>query len=436
MQSFALSLVSSLAFLWSLALASPDQQLQINTVGDVKECTVTPAGPGKDDVPAILKAFKECNYGGRVLFPKGQRYWIATKLNPVVDTIEIDWQGEWKASSTAHSFSDGGNSYPIEFQNHAAGFILGGKNIKIDGHGTGGIHGNGDVWYNDEEAKTRPGRPMPFVLVNVTDVVVKNFYVIQPQLWAINIMGGKNLEFENIYVNATATRAPWGKNWVQNTDGFDTMDAKDVKLTNFVYQGGDDCIAIKPRSYNIEVRNATCRGGNGMAIGSLGQYQEDSTVENVLVKDVKIIRYNEDMHNCAYIKTWIGESVEQKGYESAGKPRGGGWGIVRNITFSNFDIDGADGAPSINQDNGNNGKHAGSSKMEVSQIVFENFRGHLNGRSSVTSSINCSKVKPCFDIEYRNFKLRPKKGAEGFGTGKCKNIKPGSVKGLAGEGCS
>lgn len=54
--------------------------------------------------------------------------------------------------------------------------------------------------------------------------------------------------------------------------------------------GGDDCIAIKPRSSNIFVQNATCRGGNGMAIGSLGQYLEDNTVENVVVDDVKVSR--------------------------------------------------------------------------------------------------------------------------------------------------
>ena len=93
----------------------------------------------------------------------------------------------------------------------------------------------------------------------------------------------------------------------------DTMDSKNIRLTNFVYQGtfacglatliqhlawltveqpsgGDDCIAIKPRSSNIFVQNATCRGGNGMAIGSLGQYLEDNTVENVVVDDVKVSR--------------------------------------------------------------------------------------------------------------------------------------------------
>lgn len=33
------------------------------------------------------------------------------------------------------------------------------------------------------------------------------------------------------------------------------MDAHNISLTNFVYQGGDDAIAIKPRSYNIFIQN-------------------------------------------------------------------------------------------------------------------------------------------------------------------------------------
>jgi hypothetical protein len=33
-------------------------------------------------------------------------------------------------------------------------------------------------------------------------------------------MNGKNMRFNNIYVNATAVDAPYGDNWVQNTDGF------------------------------------------------------------------------------------------------------------------------------------------------------------------------------------------------------------------------
>jgi galacturan 1,4-alpha-galacturonidase len=61
---------------------------------------------------------------------------------------------------------------------------------------------------------------MPFVLWNITKSSVKQFYVKNPPLWGVNVMGGTDLVFEDLYVNATASKAPTGKNWVQNTDGF------------------------------------------------------------------------------------------------------------------------------------------------------------------------------------------------------------------------
>lgn len=61
---------------------------------------------------------------------------------------------------------------------------------------------------------------MPFVFWNVTEVNVDNFYIKDPPLWSLNIMNGTNMRFNNIYANATAVNAPYGSNWVQNTDGF------------------------------------------------------------------------------------------------------------------------------------------------------------------------------------------------------------------------
>lgn len=112
------------------------------------------------------------------------------------------------------------NSYPIAFQNHHAGFVISGSDITINGYGTGGIDGNGNVWYEAEKGTTLPGRPMPFVFWNVSEVTVDDFYVKDPQLWSLNIMNGTNMKFNNIYCNATAVNAPYGENWVQNTDGF------------------------------------------------------------------------------------------------------------------------------------------------------------------------------------------------------------------------
>lgn len=274
---------------------------------------------------------------------------------------------------------------------------------------------------------------MPFVFWNVSDVSISNFHLKDPQLWAFNFMNATNIALTNIKSNATATKNPYGSNWVQNTDGFDTMDVHNASLENFWYQGGDDCIAIKPRSYGITVKNVTCHGGNGIAIGSLGQYLEDSSVVNVLVDDVDIIRYNEDMHNSAYIKTWVGYPVPQTGYESENQPRGGGWGNVSRITFSNFRIQGADSPPAITQDNGNNGSYGGTSKMLVSNIKYVNFSGWV--KKSNVATVGCSQVNPCFGIDFENIHLRNGvNGTENF-NGTCKYIKPGGVQGLTGSGC-
>lgn len=55
---------------------------------------------------------------------------------------------------------------------------------------------------------------------NVSNVIVEDFSIWQPQLWSFNIMNGTNISVKNLAVNASATKAPSGDNWVQNTDGF------------------------------------------------------------------------------------------------------------------------------------------------------------------------------------------------------------------------
>ncbi|KAL2876637.1 hypothetical protein SGCOL_008216 [Colletotrichum sp. CLE4] len=160
------------------------------------QCTLIANGDKFSDVDNILEAFTVCGTSENVIFPEGENYWIDRKLNPVV-----------------HDFSDNitfwrSDGYFIFYQNCRAGFVLSGDGIRINGYGTGGIHGNGDAWYTAEKGATVEGRTMPFVLWNVSDVTVKNFYIRQPQFWAYNIMNGTAMYFDNISVNTTSTKAP------------------------------------------------------------------------------------------------------------------------------------------------------------------------------------------------------------------------------------
>jgi len=68
-----------------------------------KRCTVYAHGNEKDDTPQILEAFKDCNNGGTVVFPQHQNYWIATKLNPVIFDVTIEWKGTWTVGLSSHA---------------------------------------------------------------------------------------------------------------------------------------------------------------------------------------------------------------------------------------------------------------------------------------------------------------------------------------------
>ncbi|KAL0945023.1 extracellular exo-polygalacturonase [Colletotrichum truncatum] len=424
----AYSAMKSLALVFlGLSITVLAGSVQVSTVDGRPQCTVTANGDKKSDVENILAAFDKCGKSGNIVFPKDQNYWIDQKLNPRVNDVRIQWRGEWTFSDNLTYWRS--NSYFIEFQNHRAGFILSGDGIYIDGFGTGGIHGNGDAWYTAEAGETIEGRPMPFVFWNVSDVTVKNFYIRQPQFWAYNIMNGTNMYFENISSNATATKAPARYNWVQNTDGFDTMDARNIRVKGFEYTGGDDCVAIKPRSYNIHLEDVTCHGGNGIAIGSLGQYLEDSSVEDVVMNNLLLKRTSIDMRFGVYIKTWIGELAPQSHYENAGQPRGRGWGRVRNILFSNVHYERVNNAPSIHQNNGNNGSFAGTSNMEVSHVTFANFTGTLSGTSNRVS-LTCSQRHPCGNITFKDINLLTSSGTNTTCTGRW--TVPETVTGLSG----
>lgn len=58
-------------------------------------CTVKANGHQKDDVPNIMQAFHKCGNGGTIIFPEDQSYWIATRLNPVLNDVVIQWRGKW-----------------------------------------------------------------------------------------------------------------------------------------------------------------------------------------------------------------------------------------------------------------------------------------------------------------------------------------------------
>lgn len=167
-------------------------------------------------------------------------------------------------------------SYVFPFQDQRLAFIIEGHDFVIDGHGTGGIDGNGQAWYDwAEGVGNKHGRPIAMTLKGVRNGVVNGFQIIQPQFWAHLVWDSANIVYDKCYVNATNfnTKAlTWAHSGLQNTDGINTYRSRNVAVSHFVYQGGDDCIALKPNSTEIALNDIRCHGGAGIAFGSIGQY--------------------------------------------------------------------------------------------------------------------------------------------------------------------
>jgi galacturan 1,4-alpha-galacturonidase len=88
----AINFLTALAFIPSLASAGG---VHYSKLGNRPQCTVLANGGTTNDVPNILKAFGRCGNGGDIIFPKGQNYYIASKLNPIVNDVDINWGGIW-----------------------------------------------------------------------------------------------------------------------------------------------------------------------------------------------------------------------------------------------------------------------------------------------------------------------------------------------------
>lgn len=94
-----MSILATLAACTSLVVATGTRGPAPKTPTKTgKVCTVQAHGNQTDDTPQILAAFESCNHGGTVVFPTDQNYWIATKLNPVIHDVTIEWKGVWTVS--------------------------------------------------------------------------------------------------------------------------------------------------------------------------------------------------------------------------------------------------------------------------------------------------------------------------------------------------
>ncbi|KAJ5336416.1 uncharacterized protein N7506_004438 [Penicillium brevicompactum] len=367
---------------------------------DQKQCLIKSSGSNAtDDAPAILEAFHKCGRNGRVIF-EPTTYYVNSIMN-------ISWL----------------ENVDIEIHGKLLTFYIG-NNVRINGYGKGNLDGNGDYWYQwirkQPNTSNYPGRPHAVTFNGLKNSVINGLTFLRSQMWTMSIINSHHVLLDNIMVNNTG-------NWAQssNTDGADTIYSSHITFNNWTVYNGDDSISLKANSTDIAIANSKFYNGLGIAIGSIGQYNDQfETIERLAIQNVQ---YENTLH-AFYVKTW---TDDQNGYP----PNGGGGGlgfaltsrfggcfkhlaneclsVASDLTLRNLTATGLRGAAfAISQCTRFSGApgqgNCTNSQFQIRNVAIEGLSG--TSKSAKVASLQCSGVAPCTDINISDTSLHLENG--------------------------
>ncbi|KAF4613285.1 hypothetical protein D9613_011052 [Agrocybe pediades] len=389
-------------FLHTFSFASPQ-------IG--KTCRLRPLGNGRDDTDQVEAAIAKCGHFGETVFEPGS-YNITRKMTWDLVSAKVDLNGYLSFVPNIDFWLNANNTYRVIFiQSQASWFVITGSDFEIDAHNSGGIQGNGQPWWSHFQTVPREdgdGRPVSLTIWKAARGVIRNFRIESPPFWSSAVAQSSDILLDGMFINATNEDPLYiGKNVVPNTDGIDTYRSERVTMLNWDVTCGDDCLAFKGNSTDIIARNITCRGGNGIAIGSVGQYANMSdNVLNVAMEDLRMIRLDAsvqpNMVNGVYFKSWSG-SVN--GQPPTGG--GGGTGLVSNISARNVQLDRVTAPVHVYQTNGGKSGDAPST-LKFEHLSFTDWSG--TAITTKVVDIECSSAAGCNDMKFTNFSIAPPTG--------------------------
>ncbi|CAL5873439.1 uncharacterized protein PFLUO_LOCUS7718 [Penicillium psychrofluorescens] len=372
-----------------------------HVVREGNTCTLYPEalrhnGTGIDDSPSIHRAFKLCGKGGNVIFTDNT-FHINSALNTTnLANCDVSVRGELRFSDDIAYWRN--NSYSVVLQDQVTAWLFGGKDVNVHFDG-GWYNGQGQAWYTENRnTSNQPGRPISMTFYNSTNLFVDGLTIIQPQFWATFVWQSQNVSLTNLVVNATSNDQ-WG---TMNTDGYDSWNSDTLLVENAYITNGDDCVAAKGNTTNLLVRNVTCNHSTGMTIGSVGQNpKKPDYVQNVTFEDVRCLGCTDG----AYIKTWQGTYTSSSSNLN-GDSGGGGHGLIKNITFRDFEMTNVALPIQLSQCiyTESTSKSCNTSKMQIEDVTWANIKG--TSRYNVAASIYCSDLHPCPNINFENIDIR------------------------------
>nr|XP_036581689.1 exopolygalacturonase [Colletotrichum truncatum]KAF6790132.1 exopolygalacturonase [Colletotrichum truncatum] len=349
-----------------------------------------------DDVSAsFLEAIKNANNGGTVYLPADKTFIIGKPLDlTFLNDIHVHLEGTIKFTNDVEFWQ--ANAFYHPFQRSLMFWKWGGKDVKIYGEGV--IDGQGQRWWNEFsgleilDPDNAYLRPILFYAEHIENLVVEGILMRDSPVWHNFIVESKHITYRDVIVEAKSNNATVEP---KNGDFFNSLNVEHIRIERVWVDSDDDCFSPKSNNTDIHVNTMYCNNSHGQSLGSLGQYEGEYVfVKDVVIENVWMLNGN----NGARIKVWAGESVAT--------------GFVDNVTFRNF-YSANDDWPIFldscyfNIDAETCNKFP--SKMSVSNVLFENFKGISSGtKGRAVARVSCSTNEEgrCKNIQFKNFDIK------------------------------
>ncbi|KAH7674043.1 Polygalacturonase protein [Dioscorea alata] len=285
--------------------------------------------------------------------------------------IIVKLKGYLKATTDLSAYEKAGGDDWVEF-----GFV---NNLRLLGGGTFDGQGAASWVFNKcPQKKKCQVLPTSIKFVGLTNTRVRGIKSVNSKFFHISLVQCQNFWASNIRIIAPGNSP--------NTDGIHLDRSTGVSIHNSIITTGDDCISVGPGSSKIILKNIRCGPGHGISVGSLGRYEGEKDVKDLLVKDCVLTGTT----NGVRIKTW--ENSPQ--YSSA-----------TNMTFDNIVMNQVSNPIIIDQTYCpySSCDKQSPSKVKIRDINFKNIRG--TSASPVAVSLKCSQGVPCENIKLHNVQL-------------------------------
>ncbi|KUI63775.1 putative endopolygalacturonase C [Cytospora mali] len=260
-----------------------------------------------------------------------------------------------------------------------------GNNITVKGAAGSVLDGQGALWWDGLGGNGGVTKPKFFKANHLNDSVLDGIYILNAPKNSFSINYINNLLIKNVVVNNTAGDElnSDGITLGHNTDAFDINNADGVVLQNISVWNQDDCVAINSGE-NVIFQDATCSGGHGLSIGSVGG-RDNNIVNNITFENVLMEKSQQSVR----IKTIANTT-----------------GSVSNITYRNIAING----PLDNTDygiivmqsyNGEDGHPTNG--VSITNFVLQNVTGTVY-KDAINVYIECGEGS-CYDWTWTDVKV-------------------------------